>query len=54
MCLKGAETASGRCPAQGADRSAPLGPSGWAIPKSVEGSREAGKLTWSYSCTQLV
>lgn len=45
MCFKGAETASGRCPTPRADRSTPLGPSRWAIPEPVEGSREAGMGT---------
>lgn len=46
MCFKRVETASGRCPAQRADRFTPLGPSGWEIPKLVEGSRKAGMVIW--------
>lgn len=51
MCFKRVETAPGRCPTQRADRSTPLGPSGWAIPKLVEGSREAGMVTWDEHST---
>lgn len=46
MCFERVETASGRCPAQGADRFTPVGPSGWEIPKLVEGSRKAGMVIW--------
>lgn len=46
MCFKRVETASGRCPTQRADGFTPLGPSGWEIPKLVEGSRKAGMVTW--------